>query len=92
MAGFRKGFIKVVEFLKEEFPHGVQTFFSPNNVEDKMVNIYDDEEDGICIYYCPSYDYIEIFGLTEDEEDELECHTNYCSFPTHSNNLFEEVN
>lgn len=90
MEGFRKEFKRVLEFLKEEFPHGVQTFFTPNIVGDTTFNIYD--EDGICIYYCPSYDYIEIFGLTEDEENELEYHTNYCSFPTHSNHLFEEVN
>lgn len=80
MAGFREGFIKVVEFLKEEFPNGEQTFFSRNTAGDTMFNIY--EEDGIRIDYCPHWDYIEIFGLTRDEQEELTFHTNYCSMPS----------
>lgn len=30
-----------------------------------MITIYD--SNGVVIDYCPDYDYIEIFGLTDDE-------------------------
>ena len=52
---------KLIEFLKEEFPNGIQTFFTKNLVGDYMYVIYD--EDDISVEYCPTWNYIEIFGL-----------------------------
>ncbi len=34
-----------------------------------MENVYD--EDNIQVDYCPNYEYIEIFGLTDEEFEEL---------------------
>lgn len=56
---------KVVKFLCQEFPSGVQMFDTRNIVGDPMENIY--SEDGIDIDYCYAYNYIEVFGLTEEE-------------------------
>lgn len=80
MEGFREEFKKVMEFLKKEYPYGRQTFFTPNIAGDTMFTVY--EEDGIRILNCPYWDYIEIFGLTDDEIKELEFHTNYCNMPS----------
>lgn len=80
MAGFREEFKKVLEFLKEKYPYGEQAFFSRNTAEDTMFTVY--EKDGIQIDYCPHWDYIEIFGLTRDEQEELTYRTNYCSMPS----------
>lgn len=80
MEGIREEFKKVMEFLKEEFPNGEQTFFSRNISGDEMRNIY--SEDGIRIDYCSYWGYIEIFGLTKDEQERLEYYTNYCSMPS----------
>lgn len=56
---------KLIAFLKEEFPEGIQMFRTRNFVGDPMVNIYD--EDGIQVDYCHYYGYIEIFGLSAEE-------------------------
>ena len=60
---------KVISFLKEEFPIGTQVFNSRNLVGDDMDNVY--EADGITVDYCANYDYIEVFGVTEDEYDKI---------------------
>ncbi len=44
-------------------------FFTPNWVGDPMSTIW--EEDGVTIDICYRYEYFEVFGLTEEEENEL---------------------
>lgn len=56
---------KLINFLKEKFPSGIQMFDTRNIVGDYMITIYD--EDGIVVDYCRGYNYIEIFGLTEGQ-------------------------
>lgn len=60
---------KLIEFLKDRFPKGIQMFDSRNIVGDSMVTIYD--ADGIIVDYCYGYDYIEIFGLTDEQFKEV---------------------
>ena len=45
-------------------------FFSRNIAGDPMYNIYD--EDGITVDICETYEYFEVFGLTENEQRDLE--------------------
>ncbi len=61
---------KVKEVIKDkckEASHGL--FFTRNWIGDPMTTIW--EEDGITIDICYAYEYFEVFGLTEEEEDEL---------------------
>lgn len=44
-------------------------FFTRNILGDPMLTIYADDE--ITVDICYRYSYFEIFGLTEDEEDEV---------------------
>ena len=44
-------------------------FFTPNRAGDPMSTIW--KEDGVTIDICYEYQYFEIFGLTEEEENEL---------------------
>lgn len=55
----------VISFLKKRFQNKIQMFDTRNFVGDHMITIYD--SNGVEIDYCPDYDYIEIFGLTDDE-------------------------
>lgn len=61
---------KIKKFLKNTFDNGIQAFDTRNIVGDYMINIYN--EDGVSIDYAPGYEYIEIFGLTDEEYQELE--------------------
>lgn len=65
-----KRLIKLKNFLKEVFKKNIQAFTTKNIVGDFMVTIYD--KDGIQVDYAPGYGYIEIFGLTDEEYEELE--------------------
>lgn len=56
---------KLIEFLKNEFPKGIQMFNTRNWVGDIMHNIY--SYNGIVIDMCYDYNYIEIFGLTKEQ-------------------------
>jgi len=47
--------------------HGL--FFTRNWIGDPMSTIW--EEDGVTIDICYNYEYFEVFGLTEEEENEL---------------------
>lgn len=60
---------EVKYFLKKLYPEGIQIFNSRNIAGDSMCTIYD--KDGISIDECFYYGYIEIFGVTEDEYNEL---------------------
>ena len=44
-------------------------FFTRNLAGDHMLTIW--EEDGVTIDICYEYEYFEVFGLTEEEENEL---------------------
>ena len=55
---------KLKKFLKENY-NGTQAFNTRNMVGDTMGTVY--QEDGITVDYCYYYDYIEIFGLTNEE-------------------------
>lgn len=55
----------VISFLKKRFPNKIQMFDTRNFVGDHMITIYDSND--VVIDYCPDYDYLEIFGLTDDE-------------------------
>ncbi len=69
----------VVDFLKREFPDGIQMFSTRNVLGDSLYPIY--EVDGVRIDFCPSWYYVEIFGLTRDEWESLvQCGEWYNSF------------
>lgn len=55
---------KLKKFLQENYPN-IQAFNTLNWVGDYMVNVYNKDE--IMVNYCPGYNYIEIFGLTEKQ-------------------------
>lgn len=59
---------KLKKFLQENYPNE-QAFNTKNIVGDSMVTVYN--EDGIIVDYCYYYSYIEIFGLTEEEFEDL---------------------
>lgn len=59
----------LVDFFKEnpdEIP-GCGIFNSRNIVGDSMTTIYDEPADRVIVDACYCYDYIEIFGLTDEE-------------------------
>lgn len=55
----------LIVFLKENFEKGIQMFDTPNIVGDFMVPIY--KKDDISVFFAPEYDYIEIFGISDEE-------------------------
>lgn len=59
---------KLKRFLQENYPN-IQAFNTRNICGDYMVTVYN--EDGIAVDYAPEYEYIEIFGLTEKEFNDL---------------------
>lgn len=54
-------------FEKEELP--IQAFNTRNLVGDNMYTIY--EENGITIDYCYNWNYVEIFGLSKKDFEDL---------------------
>ena len=48
---------------------GKQVFNTRNLVGDRMITIYN--KNGIQVDYCEDYDYLEIFGLTQEEFNSL---------------------
>ena len=60
---------KLKKFLNEEFKEKIQAFNSRNLVGDQMYTIYD--EDGITVDMCYEWSYIEIFGLTQQQFEDL---------------------
>ena len=55
---------KLKKFLQENYPN-IQAYNTKNIAGDYMKNVYD--EDNIQVDYAPEYDYIEIFGLSDEE-------------------------
>ena len=56
--------IKLKRFLQENYPN-IQAFNCSGCAGDKLEEVYDD--DGIEVLYCYGWNYIEIFGLDDDE-------------------------
>lgn len=59
---------KLKRFLQENYPNE-QAFNTRNIAGDNMERVYDEDE--IIVDYCYYYSYIEIFGLTEEEFEDL---------------------
>lgn len=55
-------------FLQENYPN-IQAFNTRNIVGDLVYNVYN--ENGIRVDYCEGWEYVEIFGLTEKEFQNL---------------------
>lgn len=62
----------IIRFLAPFFDCGI--FNTRNIVGDHMETVY--EKDGVKIDVCNSYSYLEVFGLTCDEYNELEAYYN----------------
>lgn len=56
-------------FLSKRFPDKIQMFNTKNIVGDDMETIYDDGK--VKIEYSKEYDYIEIFGLSYRDYEEI---------------------
>ena len=57
---------EVIDFIKKNYSDLTDELFSNRNLAgDEMVTVY--EKDGITIDYCNFWQYLEIFGLTEEE-------------------------
>lgn len=67
---------KIINFLQEKFPYGVMIYNVPNDMNDNLSVIYD--EDDITILHCDIFDYIEIYGMTDEEYDAV---VNKCGKP-----------
>ena len=59
---------KLKRFLQENYPN-IQAFNCRGWAEDEMEEVYHD--DGIRVLYCYVWSYIEIFGLTDEEFEDL---------------------
>lgn len=59
----------LIAFLKDKYPNGAEMYNTRNLVGDILFTIY--SKDGITVDECPKWEYIEIFGLTENEFDEV---------------------
>lgn len=68
----------LIVFLKENFEKGIQMFDTANIVGDFMVPIY--KKDDISVFFAPEYDYeydyIEIFGISDEEFERVEKEVN----------------
>ena len=59
---------KLIVFLREKYPN-TQSFDCRNTAGDSLRTVY--SEDGVMVDYCDYWDYIEIFGLTEEEYENV---------------------
>lgn len=64
----------LIVFLKENFEKGIQMFDTPNIAGDLMFLIY--KKDDITVLFAPGYDYIEIFGISDEEFERVEKEVN----------------
>ena len=60
---------KLRDFIVNSGYKGTQTFNTRNIAGDSMETIYN--SDGITVDFCYSYDYLEIFGLTDEQYKSL---------------------
>lgn len=56
---------KLINFLKERFEDGMQMFNTPSMAGDFRAPIY--SEDKITVLWAPDYEYIEIYGISDEE-------------------------
>lgn len=64
---------KAKEIIKENIDGGRCGIYNTRNIiGDTMTNLY--KEDGLTIDICYNYSYFEVFGLTNDEFEELKKH------------------
>jgi len=61
---------KVLDFIKANYDSGIQVYFTRNIVGDMLDIVY--YKDDVTIEYCPGYWYLEVFGLTDEEQAEFE--------------------
>lgn len=64
----------LIVFLKENFEKGIQMFDTPNIAGDLMFLIY--KKDDITVLFAPGYNYIEIFGISDEEFERVEKEVN----------------
>ena len=64
----------LIVFLKENFEKGIQMFDTPNIVGDLMLRIY--KKDDITVLFAPGYNYIEIFGISDEEFERVKKEVN----------------
>lgn len=64
----------LIGFLKENFEKGIQMFDTPNIAGDLMFLIY--KKDDITVLFAPGYNYIEIFGISDEEFERVEKEVN----------------
>ena len=62
-------FQKLVDFLRKSNFLGMQAFDCESLVGDSRDLVYD--EDGIEVYVCYYYDYVEILGISKNEFNQL---------------------
>lgn len=60
---------KLIKFLKERFEDGIQMFDTPSLVHDYRIPIY--VKDDITVLYAPHWDYIEIYGISDEEFEKV---------------------
>jgi hypothetical protein len=67
----KKRIDEVKDFIKENclIDDEIQTFFTRNLCGDPMSEVYN--KDGVKIDVCYAYEYIEVFGLEDEEQEEL---------------------
>ena len=64
----------LIVFLKENFEKGIQMFDTPNIAGDFKEPIY--KKHDISVFIAPEYDYIEIFGISDEEFERVEKEVN----------------
>ena len=57
------------DFIVKMGLKGTQTFSTRNIAGDSMTTIYD--SDGITVDFCQQYNYLEVFGLTDEQYQSL---------------------
>lgn len=65
---------KVLQFIQDKYVHpgsyfqnDIQIFFTPSLANDYRETVYD--KDGVVILFAPGYYYVEVYGLSEEEEN-----------------------
>lgn len=62
---------KLINFLEKTFPEGIRMFNKNDIAKELMKNIYYDTINGILVYYNYSENYIDIYGLTDEEFNQV---------------------
>ncbi len=70
--------IQVIDFILNHYGTEIQLFDTRNICGDETGRVYDENE--INIDYCYDWDYLEIFGLTQEEKEILQKIFKYAEF------------